>query len=261
MSLVGEERKDYILNLLNLESKVKTGDLVERLKVSSETIRRYLEELEEENKLKRVYGGAVKYNLDREEASHFKREVTRAEEKRRIGRAAAMLVEDSDVIFVDDGTTTLQMIPYLQNKKHLTVMTTSIAALSLLIEHKNKDLFSGDIFFIGGRVDSVQFRTTGPIAETMVESFYADKAFITIDGIMMGKGITGFDAERGQLAKKLMEHSKQSIVLTDHSKFGNVQLYKIADLKEIDIIVSDVKAPKEWEAYLAEKDVVWIHAE
>jgi len=261
VSLVGEERKDYILNLLNLEGKVKTGDLVERLKVSSETIRRYLEELEEENKLKRVYGGAVKYNLDREEASHFKREVTRAEEKRRIGRAAAMLVEDSDVIFVDDGTTTLQMIPYLQNKKHLTVMTTSIAALSLLIEHKNKDLFSGDIFFIGGRVDPVQFRTTGSIAEMMVESFYADKAFITIDGIMMGKGITGFDAERGQLAKKLMEHSKQSIVLTDHSKFGNVQLYKIADLKEIDIIVSDVKAPKEWEAYLAEKDVVWIHAE
>lgn len=81
MSLVGEERKDFILNLLNLEGKVKTGELVDKLKVSSETIRRYLEELEEENKLKRVYGGAVKYNLHREEASHIKREVTRAEEK------------------------------------------------------------------------------------------------------------------------------------------------------------------------------------
>ncbi|MFE5321377.1 DeoR/GlpR family DNA-binding transcription regulator [Paenibacillus sp. NPDC056579] len=261
MSLVGEERKDYILNLLNLEGKVKTGDLVERLKVSSETIRRYLEELEEENKLKRVYGGAIKYNLDREEASHFKREVTRAEEKRRIGRAAATLVEDNDVVFIDDGTTTLQMIPYLQNKKNLTVMTISIAALSALIEYKNKELFSGEIYFIGGKVDTVHFRTTGSIAEKMAASFYADKTFITIDGIMMGKGITGFDAERGQLAQKLMEQSKQTIVLTDHSKFGNVQFYKLADLREIDIIISDVKAPKEWESYLADKDVVWIHAE
>ncbi|GAA4838250.1 DeoR/GlpR family DNA-binding transcription regulator [Paenibacillus vulneris] len=261
MSLVGEERKDFILNLLNLEGKVKTGDLVDKLKVSSETIRRYLEELEEEHKLKRVYGGAVKYNLHREEASHIHREVTRAEEKRLIGRAAATLVEDNDVIFIDDGSTTLQMIPYLQNKKHITVLTNSIAALTLLIEYKNKDLYSGSIYFIGGKVDSKQFRTTGTTAENTVESFYADKAFITIDGIMMGKGITSFDEERGRLAKKLIEHSKQSIVLTDHSKFGNVRFYKMADLKEIDIIISDVKAPREWESYLSEKGVAWIHAE
>ncbi|CAN7430986.1 DeoR/GlpR family DNA-binding transcription regulator [Paenibacillus sp. LjRoot56] len=163
MSLIGEERKDYILNQLNLEGKVKTNELVESLGVSSESIRRYLEELEEENKLKRVYGGAVKINLSREEPSQLKREVLYAEEKRKIGRAAATLVEDNEVIFIDD-----------------------------------------------------------------------------------------------QLAKKMMEQSKHNIVVTDHSKFGLVQFYKIADLKDVDIIVSDVPAPKEWEEYLLKKDVAWV---
>lgn len=260
MSLIGEERKDYILNQLNLEGKVKTNELVESLGVSSESIRRYLEELEEENKLKRVYGGAVKINLSREEPSQLKREVLYAEEKRRIGRAAATLVEDNEVIFIDDGTTTLHMIDYLLNKKNITVLTNSVPALYLLIDYKNKELFSGDIFFIGGKVSSVQSRVTGSLAEKMLENFYADKAFISIDGIMMNKGITSFDEERGQLAKKLMEQAKHSIVVTDHSKFGLVQFYKIADLKDVDIIVSNVPAPKEWEQYVLDKNVTWVEA-
>ncbi|MFC5447440.1 DeoR/GlpR family DNA-binding transcription regulator [Paenibacillus aestuarii] len=260
MSLIGEERKNFILNQLNLEGKVKTNELVDKLGVSSESIRRYLEELEAENKLKRVYGGAVKINLSREEPSHLKREVLHADEKRRIGRAAATLVEDNDVIFIDDGSTTLQIIEYLLNKKQITVLTNSVAALYLLIDYKNKELFSGDIFFIGGKVSSEQSRVVGALAEKMVENFYADKAFISIDGMMLDKGITSFDEERGQLAQKLMAHAKSSIVVTDSSKFGLVQFYKIADLKHIDMIVSDVPAPKEWEEELAHKDVAWITA-
>ncbi|GAB6987972.1 DeoR/GlpR family DNA-binding transcription regulator [Paenibacillus pini] len=261
MSLIGEERKETILNLLNLEGKVKTFDLVEKLKVSSETIRRYLEELENENKLKRVYGGAVKLNIDREELSYFKREVLHADEKRRIGRAAASLVEDDDVIFIDDGTTTLQVIDYLQSKKNITVLTTMVAALHRLIDYKNKGLFSGEIYFIGGWVDAVQSRVSGSIAEEMVSRFHPDKAFVSIDGMMMNHGITGFHAERGQLVRKVIERSKQSIVLSDHSKFGQVQFYKIADMKEMDYIITDVAAPKDWLKYLADNDVQWIEAE
>ncbi|QJD81760.1 DeoR/GlpR family DNA-binding transcription regulator [Cohnella herbarum] len=260
MSLIGEERKDYILQQLNLEGKVKTYDLVEKLKVSSETIRRYLEELEEDNKLKRVYGGAIKINIAREEPSYFKREVLHAEEKRRIGRAAASLVEDNDVVFIDDGTTTLQMIDYLLNKKNLTVLTMSVAGLYMLIDYNNRGLFNGDIYFIGGKIDSPQSRSTGTLAEQMVESFYADKAFISIDGLMIDKGVTSFDAQRGQLARKLIGHSKQSIIVTDQSKFGQLQFFKIADLQEIDLIISDVAAPKEWLSALQDKEVTWIEA-
>ena len=154
MSLVGEERKGIILEQLNSEGQVKTVDLVKRLNVSSETIRRYLEELEAESRLKRVYGGAVKINIGGEEPSYLKREVLYAEEKRNIGKAAAALVEDNDVIFIDDGTTPLQLIYFLMNKSNLTVLTMSMPALHLLMEYKNKDLFSGDIYLIGGKVNT-----------------------------------------------------------------------------------------------------------
>ncbi|MFC5401196.1 DeoR/GlpR family DNA-binding transcription regulator [Cohnella soli] len=261
MSLVGEERKAIILDQLNQEGQVKTFDLVKRLGVSSETIRRYLEELEEENRLKRVYGGAVKINLGGEEPSYLKREVLFADEKQRIGKKAATLVEDNDVIFIDDGTTPLQMIQFLMNKSHLTVLTISIPAMHQLVEYKNKDLFSGEIYFIGGKVNATHSRVTGSIAEKMVSLFHVDKAFISIDGIVLNKGITSIDAERGQLLARVIENANQTIVVTDSSKIGSTQLYRIAGWREVDIVISEVPLPKGWSQLLDEHGVEWVLAE
>ncbi|MCC3373790.1 DeoR/GlpR family DNA-binding transcription regulator [Cohnella sp. REN36] len=261
MSLVGEERKAIILDLLHSEGQVKTFDLVKKLGVSSETIRRYLEELEEENRLKRVYGGAVKINLSGEEPSYLKREVLHAEEKQRIGKKAAALVEDNDVIFIDDGTTPLQMIPFLTNKRNLTVLTVSMPALHQLIEFKNKELFSGEIYMIGGKVNATHSRVTGSIAEKMASLFHADKAFISTDGIVLNKGITSFDAERGQLASRVIENAKRTIVMTDSSKIGLTQLYRIADWRDIDVVICEAPMPKGWDQTLGERGVDWIVAE
>ncbi|MDQ6419451.1 DeoR/GlpR family DNA-binding transcription regulator [Paenibacillus sp. LHD-117] len=261
MSLVGEERKSIILDLLYAEGQVKTIDLVKRLNVSSETIRRYMEELEAENRLKRVYGGAVKINIAGEEPSYLKREVLYADEKRRIGQAAAQLVDDNDVIFLDDGTTPMQMIHFLPNKKNLTILTVSIPTLHLLMEYKNKGLYSGEVYFIGGKVNSVHARVSGSIAEKMASMFHADKAFVSIDGMVLGKGITSFDAERGQLVHLLMQNARQSVVMTDSSKIGSTQLYRIADWRDIDIVVCDKEMPKEWRETLDEREVSWIVAQ
>lgn len=261
LSLVGEERKDYILNKLNLEGKVKSFELVEALQVSSETVRRYLEELEEEKKLKRVYGGAVKINAYGEEPAQVSREVMHAEEKKRIGKAAAALVEDNDVIFLGDGTTSQQIIHYLSNKKNLTVLTVSIPAMHLLMDYRNKELFDGEIYFIGGKVSSKHGRVSGPLAERIVSMFVADKAFISIDGITLHSGITGFDVENGMLMAAVIENAKQTIVLTDHSKIGSAQKFKIADYKDIDMIISDAVMPSDWDSALTDLNVAWIRAD
>lgn len=260
MSLVGEERKRIILDMINNAGKVSTNELVDRLKVSSESIRRYLEELEAENRLKRVYGGAVKLTLEREELSHLKRELLRSDEKKRIGRMAAAMVQDHDVIVIDDGSTSLQMIHYLMNKKSITVVTNSVPGLNLLLDYQNKELFSGEVYFIGGKVDPKHFRISGSIAEKIMDSFYVNKAFISIDGLMLEHGITSYDAERALLAQKFIQKSKESIVLTDFSKVGNAKLYKMADLQEIDIVICDKAHPESWEEELNQKDVAWIVA-
>ncbi|MCM3630158.1 DeoR/GlpR family DNA-binding transcription regulator [Paenibacillus glycanilyticus] len=261
MSLVGEERKREILDIINDAGKVQTNDLVKRFRVSSETIRRYLEELEAENRLKRVYGGAVKMTLVYEELSHTKREVLRVDEKKRIGRAAAALVQDHDVIVIDDGSTTLQMIPYLLYKKNLTIITNSISGLNMIMDYQNKEMFSGEVFFIGGKIDPRHYRISGSLAEKFMESFFVNKAFISIDGIMPEQGITSFDSDRALLAQKMMHKSEQTIILTDSSKFGVNRLYKIADFAAIDVIVCEEECPSEWSLSLEQQQVNWITAD
>ncbi|MFD1955244.1 DeoR/GlpR family DNA-binding transcription regulator [Paenibacillus thailandensis] len=261
MSLAGEERKQIILELLQLNGKVRTPELVQELDVSSETVRRYLEELEHEKKLKRVYGGAVKINVEREEPAYVNREVRQAEEKRLIGRAAAALVQDHDTIAVDDGTTTLQMIDSLVTKKNLTLLVSSVYTLNLLLGYKNRNIFDGEIVFIGGRVNTKHYRTSGSLAMEFMSNFHVDKSFLVADGLQIDHGVTSYDDERGILARTFMKQANQTIVLADHTKIGTNHFYKFADFKEIDMIVSDVSPPKAWKSKLEEQDVHWIVAQ
>ncbi|WP_211749336.1 DeoR/GlpR family DNA-binding transcription regulator [Paenibacillus sp. Marseille-Q4541] len=261
MSLVGEERKKIILDILNLEGKVRSTDLAEKLQVSGEMIRRYLEDLEAEKKLRRIYGGAVKIELTREEPTYLNRQVVRVEEKKRIGRAAAELVEDNDVLFIDDGSTTMQVIHYLQNKQNVTIVVFSFQVLHLLVEMQNEGLFTGQIYFLGGRVLSKFSRVTGGMAESIAENFSVDKAFISVDGLRLDRGITGFDLERGYLIRKIVNQAQLTVAMTDHTKFGGIHPYQIIDMKDIDIIVTDVEVPLQWTATLKQKNVSWIHAQ
>ncbi|MFX3634261.1 MAG: DeoR/GlpR family DNA-binding transcription regulator [Candidatus Pristimantibacillus sp.] len=261
MSLAGVERKQVIVNLLQLKGKVRTPELVKELDVSSETIRRYLEELEQEKKLKRVYGGAIKINVEREEPAYVKREVLQAEEKRRIGRAAASLIQDKDVVALDDGTTTLQMIDSLVLKKQLTVLVTSIYTLSLLIGYKNRGVFDGEVILIGGRINTKHYRTSGSLAIEFMSNFNVDKAFLVADGLQIDDGVTSYEDDRGVLARTIMKRSKQSIVLADYTKIGTSHFYKFADLSEVDMVISDIAPPAAWRSKLDEDDVHWIVAE
>jgi DeoR/GlpR family transcriptional regulator of sugar metabolism len=261
VSLAGEERKAVIINMLQLQGKVRTPELVQALEVSSETIRRYLEELEYEHKLKRVYGGAVKINVEREEPAYVRREVLQAEEKRRIGRTAAALVQDKDVVVIDDGTTTLQMIDSLVLKKQLTILVTSVYTLNLLIGYRNRNVFDGDIVLVGGRVNTKHYRTAGSLAIDFMHSFNVDKAFVVADGLQIDNGITSYEDERGMLSRTYMKQAKQTIVLADHTKIGTTHYFRIADFKDVDMIISDVPPPLAWKAKMADQDIHWIVAE
>src|SRR5690554_6935201 len=138
MSLQGEERKQKILSILDNKGKIRVNDLVEELEVSYETIRRYLDEMDKEGQLKKVYGGAMKTQFDQIEAPMHKRNILQLAEKRVIGKLAAKIVKDNDVIAIDEGTTPLQLIRFLEGKKNITVVTNSLQALVQLTEAKEK---------------------------------------------------------------------------------------------------------------------------
>jgi len=260
VSLAGVERKNMILTMLDETGKVKVTLLSERFQVSTETIRRDLDDLERDNKLKKVYGGAIKITKQTEPDPQ-ERDIIYSEEKKRIGRHAARLIEDNDVIFIDEGSTPLQVIHYLLDKRNLTVMTSSIPALLLLIDYQKQELYDGRVLFVGGEVNGKQLRVTGPIAEKMMEDFYVNKAFISTDGITLDYGITTYDPDKALFSKKLLQSSEQAVVVADHSKISIRRFAKIADLTDIGSIVCDMPPPQNWLAVLESREVNWITAE
>jgi DeoR/GlpR family transcriptional regulator of sugar metabolism len=260
MSLDGKQRKDYILNVIETEGKVRTEDLVKRFSVSSETIRRYLEELESDKKLQKIYGGAVKIEIAQDEPSHLTREVFRADEKRRIGKAAAALIQDGEIVFVDEGTTTLQMVEHFIGKKSITVITNSVPVLSRLLLLDQKDLFHSELIFIGGHVQMKHLRVVGSIAEQMLDKLQADKAFITVDGVSLRKGFTAINVDKACLSQRMLNHAREGIVVADDSKLGVDGFYKIADLKEVHTFICNRETPGEWQQQVANDKIRWIVA-
>ncbi|MFC4809752.1 DeoR/GlpR family DNA-binding transcription regulator [Paenibacillus sp. GCM10023250] len=257
MSLAGEERKRGILFMLNEKGKVNVNELSQKFDVTTETIRRDLDELEKDNKLKKVYGGAVKFAHDIEPAYH-EREVSRAEEKRLIGQHAAKLIDDHDVLVIDEGSTAMQIIHYLEGKRELTVLVCAIPALTLLIEYQKRGVFDGKIIFIGGEVNAKHLRVSGPIAEKMMEDFYVNKSFISVDGVSLDSGLSGFDYERALFTRKLVRSSETVVAVADSSKIGKRTVAKIADLSDVHYIVSNEGPPAGWEKALQDMSVTWV---
>ncbi len=111
MSLTYEDRRMTILNHLEMEGKVQVHHLSEMLNVSTETVRRDLDRLEKEGKLRKVYGGAVKMRMELVEPPFLKRTQMMKSEKTAIGKLAASLVQDGETIMLDNGTTTIEILP------------------------------------------------------------------------------------------------------------------------------------------------------
>lgn len=258
MSLIGEERKNTIMDILDVREKVTVSYLADKLQVTTETIRKYLNELEQDNKVKKVYGGAIIVRDVSEEPSYLKREILYYEEKKRVGRKAAELVQDHDVIAIDEGSTPLQMIRYLTERRGLTVFTNSFPVVSALHEYAEQNRFDGNVIFLGGKVSLKHMRVYGRLAEQTMESFNIDKAFVSIDGLSPEHGLSCFDSEKGLLSSKMIERAREAYVVTDSSKFGVRGLYRMGDLSQLHGVVCEVEPPAEWQAELNARGVRWI---
>lgn len=247
MSVTFEDRRQKILNQLELEGKVQVHLLSEQLDVSAETIRRDLDRLEKEGKLRKVYGGAVKTRSEQIEPSFLSRSQMRTDEKAAIGKLAASLVKDGETILLDNGTTTIEVMRYLKDRPNVTVITHSVPILNLAME-----IFQGKIIFIGGDMNRTKQASTGPLTEMLLDQFKVNKAFISAGGISLTDGITDYDLEEAFISRKMLERAEEGIVLADHSKIGVTTFAKLAKLEDISMIITDKGCSKEWIENLSE---------
>ncbi len=258
MSLIGEKRKQIILERVEQEGQISTSSFAEEMNVSTETIRQYLDELEAENKLKKVYGGAVKAARYQEEPPFRISAISHLAEKTVIAQEAARLIGDNDIVILDEGGTAYKLAEQIVRKKNLTVVTPSLSILSFLVEMELKKVFDGKIVLVGGVVDSLHDRVAGPMAEEFLQPLYAQKAFISAEGVDLEGGITAFDSEKAVLSRRLIGHAQEKYVLADHFKLGNRSFFKICGFAEISGVVCDRVPSQKWLQQMKKDQTRWF---
>ena len=249
------ERHDFILRHLKEEGYVTVSDLSDRLGVSEVTIRKDLRKLENRHLLYRTHGGANlrnPYVVDRpltEKASLY------AEEKRRIGQAAAELVNPRDSIILASGTTMTQVARHLPDAHALTVITS---AMNVALELAR--LQSVDILMLGGIVRHSSTSVVGPYAEEMLDGYACDKLFLGVDGFDLDYGLTTTNDLEASLNQVMIRTTQRTIVVTDSSKFGRRGFRRICGLDLIDRVITDSgiepSVVEALEAHAIEVDVV-----
>jgi DeoR family fructose operon transcriptional repressor len=228
------ERQKKILDLLKAQSIVKIQDLIDETGASESTIRRDLTELEKAKKLKRIHGGATLLRKILDEPTIAEKTVKNSQEKKRIAELAASFIEEGDCIFLDAGTTTVEMVTFLK-EKDITVVTNGLTNIALLADLDIKT------HIIGGFVKSGTRAFVGRNAIRSLETFRFDKAFLGVNGLTEMDGCTTPDPEEAFIKEYAIARSRQSFILADYSKFGEVSFSKFADLKEVTIVTSNLE--------------------
>ncbi|WP_346238410.1 DeoR/GlpR family DNA-binding transcription regulator [Niabella insulamsoli] len=228
------ERHQHIIELIKKEGNIKVTDLCQDLNVSSVTIRKDLQFLEDKKLLFRTHGGATisnPYIADR----HVDEKVTlQAIEKQRIGEYAASLVEPNDCILIASGTTVQFFARNITANEGLTVVTSALNVALELIHHQGVEVIQ-----LGGLMRKTSASVTGVYAETVLQDFSCSKLFLGVDGIDVNFGLTTSNMMEALLNKKMISAAQKTIILADSSKFGKLGFGKICPLDDIEQIITD----------------------
>lgn len=232
--LIPAQRRERIQEYLAIHQIARIADLCALLETSEATVRRDLEWLENEGILERTHGGAILSQRITSEPEYLQRVQKNPDEKRRIGMLAASLIEDGDIVFINSGTTTTQVIHHIRAGADISIFTNNL----------NAALEIGDGGFqhhlLGGEYQPVSKATAGRFALENLRQIYADKCIIGVDGISLKHGCTVPTNAEAEVVRAMIERTKgKVIVAADYSKWGVVSNFQVASIDEVDILVTD----------------------
>ncbi|MCB0106149.1 MAG: DeoR/GlpR transcriptional regulator [Caldilineaceae bacterium] len=235
------ERRQEILSLIAKRSRVSVDHLASYFGVSHSSIRRDLSQLHEDGLITRTYGGAVALSGAATETPFTERQVSNFDEKDRIGKAAAQLVEEGETIFIDGGTTTECMIPYLMGKR-ITVVT-----YGLNIVNRLSSSYAVTVIASGGALHQPSLTFNGVFALNNLQNYNIryDKTFMAASGVSLTAGVTNASLEEIPIKRKAIEVGQHNVLLVDASKIGVIRAGLIAPLTDIQQIISSEDAPCE----------------
>ncbi|GGE29367.1 DeoR/GlpR family DNA-binding transcription regulator [Streptococcus himalayensis] len=233
--MLKSERKQVILSEISRHRVVSLEQLTQVLQTSESTVRRDLDELEGEGKLRRIHGGAESLHSLQEEESNQEKSIKNVHEKQKIAQKAASLIREQEVVFIDAGTTNELLIREL-TAKQVTVVTNSIHHATQLVEQQISTVI------IGGMVKRSTDASIGGMALNQIGQLNFDKAFLGMNGISEECYSTP-DMEEGAIKRAILENAKKTYVLADSSKIGYSSFAKVAPIKRASLITTKNASP------------------
>ncbi len=230
--MLKKERQEFILHQLNLHNKILCADLSNKMGVSDDTIRRDLQELAQQEKLIKVHGGALSKSFH----TAFDREmVYNLEDKHIIAQKTAALVQSGMYILTSGGTSILEFAKSLDPNLNATFFTCSLNAAIEFAHHP-----SIEVVMIGDKVSKDSMLTTGASAVQTIESIQADLCILGINSLDTQFGLSENDWEVVQIKKAMIKASKKTICIGISEKLNSQQKIKVANLDEIDILITEL---------------------
>lgn len=235
------ERRNEILEKLQIEKKVVVSELSQLFHVSEETIRRDLEKLENDGLVIKSYGGAVLNEHSIFELPFNIRKNQRVVEKQKIAQEVVKLVHDGESMMLDASSTAVYVTKALKEKQKLTVITNSVEILVELF-----DMPEWRVISTGGVSGARSFNLVGPHTDEMLRSYHVEKAVISCKGLSLEAGITDSDEQDVSSKRMMLQAAKERILVADSSKFGKTAFTKVAGWDYIDKIITDQMPSQEW---------------
>jgi DeoR/GlpR family transcriptional regulator of sugar metabolism len=231
-TLSSEARRELIIEELRRHDEVTVNRLSEQLGVSDVTIRKDLQQLEDQGYLTRVRGGAVFSGRGQLELRFAARQQLALDEKRRLAARAAQFVRPGATVFLDGSTTVFQMTRLLRHVQGLTVITNGLyAALELS--------FAPEIttIVVGGILRKQSSSLVDLLTPELLRRLHVDVAFVSCRGFTVEHGLMESDLREAQLKRAMAQAAQQTVALVDSSKVGHVYIASSLLPEEIDTLL------------------------
>lgn len=237
--MLAAERKMRIIEYVRQHRVASVAALALEFDVHESTIRRDLAEIEQEGLLKRTHGGVIVEQSTNQEPSFNERFNVQLEQKMRIGKMAASLVEDGDHIIIDSGTTTLHIAKNLVQRNNITVVTNDINVAAEL-----RDAPGVKVIVTGGELYPSSYMLNGMFTDHVLGSLHVSKAFLGTPAIHPKHGLMHPEAQLVQAKQGMIRAAQEVIVVADDTKIGKLSLHKVAPNSAIHTLITGKEAPE-----------------
>jgi DeoR/GlpR family transcriptional regulator of sugar metabolism len=248
--MLDQYRENEIIKLIKAKGTVRVSELSKLLDVSEATVRRDLDKLDGKSQIQRIHGGAILIEKSDPEPPVILRKTLMSDEKERIGKAAANLINEHETIFLGSGTTAEAVARNLVGHKNITVITNALTVINILVQENGISLIA-----TGGLFRDSELSFIGHITEQSLKELRPQKVIMGIRAINLTAGLTNDYLPEVSTDRVIIQSAPEVYIVADHTKFEKVSTAFVAPVTSVNKIITDSGVPESIISHFHENNI------